>query len=65
VAEEDERDTTGNGETEAPTQDESGEEGLGTRTGAVDGPEEGGTGLGQEEGGGDKDDLGQSGRGRH
>lgn len=42
-----------------------GEEGLGTRTGAVDGPEEGGPGLGKEKGSGGQDDIGESGRGRH
>ena len=53
-------------EVEAPTQEEgAGEEGLGTRTGAVDGPQEGGPGAGQEEGSGGKADVGESGRGRH
>lgn len=63
MAEEDRR-ATGDEEVESTEQD-SGDEGLGTRTGAVDGPEEGGPGLGQEEGTGGEADAGDSGRGRH
>ncbi|MDX6723022.1 MAG: hypothetical protein QOD73_1426 [Solirubrobacteraceae bacterium] len=53
-------------EAQAPMQKEgAGDEGLGTRTGAVDGPQEGGPGLGDEEGTGGESDIGVSGRGRH
>jgi hypothetical protein len=56
----------GDADSEAPKQKEgAGDEGLGTKTGAVDGPQEGGPGLGQEEGTGGKADIGESGRGRH
>jgi len=64
MAEEDDR-TKADEEIEAPTQGEAGDEGLGTQTGAVDGPQEGGPGLGQEAGTGGEADLGDSGRGRH
>ena len=60
MADEDDR-TTPDDETET----EAGEKGLGTQTGAVDGPQEGGPGLGQEEGTGGEADTGDSGRGRH
>ncbi len=63
MTEEDERSGE---ENEAPTEKEgAGDEGLGTRTGAVDGPQEGGPGLGKEEGTGGESDIGESGRGRH
>jgi hypothetical protein len=67
MAEEDDQKTSlDDAETEAPKQNEgAGDEGLGTRTGAVDGPQEGGPGLGQEEGTGGEADIGESGRGRH
>jgi len=61
MADEDDRTTPDDDETET----ETGEQGLGTRTGAVDGPQEGGPGLGQEEGTGGESDTGDSGRGRH
>lgn len=62
----DEDPQTTSDKTEAPPQKErAGDKGLGTETGAVDGPEEGGPGLGQEEGTGGEADIGDSGRGRH
>ena len=64
--EDDQKTSLDDAESEAPKQKEgSGDEGLGTTTGAVDGPQEGGPGLGQEEGTGGKADIGESGRGRH
>ena len=61
-----EDDRTTDEETQAPMQKKgAGDEGLGTRTGAVDGPQEGGPGLGDEEGTGGEADSGESGRGRH
>jgi hypothetical protein len=67
MAEEDDP-TTSPDDAESETlepQESEGEQGLGTRSGAVDGPQEGGPGLGQEEGTGGKADIGESGRGRH
>ena len=64
--EEDQKPPLDDDDSEAPKQEErAGDEGWGTRTGAVDGPQEGGPGLGQEEGTGGKADIGESGRGRH
>ena len=64
--EEDQKPPLDDDESEAPKQEEgAGDEGLGTRTGAMDGPQQGGPGLGQEEGTGGKADIGESGRGRH
>jgi hypothetical protein len=64
--EDDSRTPLDDAENEAPKQPgRAGDEGLGTRTGAVDGPDEGGPGLGKEKGSGGQDDIGESGRGRH